>query len=134
MKALSFPFHFPLLNSTKFTISAMVPRIGVGSLNPQLDASTSIMMGSQLIQEAEDTEISTTLFPISLGGTARNDSLYMQGMQEGSRMLFTIKEETKEDMEWEEFDSKQRMGKPQRPSPPTNKNNKWERCYHQLQK
>ena len=112
----------------------MVPRIGVGSLNPQLDASTSIMMGSQLIREVEDTEISTTLFPISLGGTARNDSLYMQGMQEGSRMLFTIKEETKEDMEWEEFDSKQRMGKPQRPSPPTNKNNKWECCYHQLQK
>lgn len=64
MNAFSFPFHFPLLNSTKFTISATVPGIGVGSLNPQLDASTSIMMGSHLIREAEDKRFQQRYFQL----------------------------------------------------------------------
>ena len=91
-------------------------------------------MVSHLIREVEDAEILATLFSISVNGVASNDSLYMQGMQAGMSMLFSIEEETKEDMEQEEFDSKKQMEKPQHPSPPTNKNNNWERCYHELHK
>ena len=55
-------------------------------------------MVSHLI-EVEDTNISATLFPISACGVASIDNLYMQGMQGVLRMLFIIKEETKQDME-----------------------------------
>lgn len=101
-------------------------------------------LGSHSIREASDPEISATLFPISSSLTSNNDSLYMQGVLGGPRVLFTIKEETKEDMEDKESVgevkiassvSEQRMAKSQCPvrSKSPSKNNMGERCY-QLQK
>nr|ADE77309.1 unknown [Picea sitchensis] len=100
---------------------------------------------SQSIREASDPDISATLAPISPGVIGSNDSLYMQGVLGGPRVLFTIKEETKEDMEYEESvgehkimfsDSEQRLSNSHCPSlsKSPSKNNIRERCYHQLQK
>lgn len=57
------------------------------------------LVGSDSIREAEDPESLAKLFPISTDLTGSNNSLYMQDELGGSRVLFTIIEETKEDME-----------------------------------
>lgn len=59
-------------------------------------------LGSHSMREAEDPESLAKLFPISSDLIGSNNGLYMQDELGRSRVLFTIMEETKEDMEGEE--------------------------------
>lgn len=51
---------------------------------------------------SSDPEFLAKLFPIGNSSNSCNSGLYMQGVLGGPRLLFTIDEETKEEMEYEE--------------------------------
>lgn len=136
-------FHWKCRSPWNRRITNVVPKSMEGGFNFTRDGLVG-SLGSHAIREASDPEISATPFPISPSVISSNDSLYMQGVLGGPRLLFTIKEETKEDMEDEESVvevkiassvSEQGMAKSQCPvrSKLPSKNNTQERCC-QLQK
>lgn len=59
-------------------------------------------LSSQSMREAADPESLAKLFPMSSDVLGSDNSLYMQDELGASRVLFTITEETKEDMEGQE--------------------------------
>jgi hypothetical protein len=108
-----------------------------GSFNfSREDGELRSLQDSRSIPEAIDSDISGTLFPINSEVIGRNDNVYTQGELEGPRdhvytqgelegprLLFTIKEETQDDMRCQEsmgnrnFIFSERPARSESPSP-----------------
>lgn len=83
-------------------ITSIATEFTEGGFNFSREDGLMGSLSSHSIRETADPESLAKLFPISSDVLGSDNSLYMQDELGGSRVLFTITEETKEDMEGEE--------------------------------
>lgn len=115
-------------------ITSVATEFTEGAFNFSREDGLVGSLGSHSIRESADPESLAKLFPLS-NSELNNNSLYMQEELGGSRVLFTIIEETKEDMDGEESVSDHKStfsGCPSRSGSPSP--NHLERRFQQQQK